>query len=123
MKYDTEPSKKESKKSQITKRGRFFNALLTFFQLTMLLGVAALINTRQGFLEISNSIYGLDAPLMGSSVLDFVMRREWLIVVVALAVAAVVKEFLYPRQSLILNGSLLAISVFINIWLIVSLYP
>jgi hypothetical protein len=123
MKYDTGPLKRESKKPQITKRVRFFNALLTFFQLTMLLGLAALINTHQEFFEISNSIHGLDAPLMGSSVLDFVMRREWLIVVAALAVAAIVKELIYPRQSLILNSSFLAISVLINVWLIVSLFP
>jgi hypothetical protein len=106
-------------KSKGTRKPSF---LVTALQTIMLLGTASIVNTRQGFLEISRILYGADAPLMGSRLLDFVMHKETIFVVIVLAIATVAKEFIGPKWPLLINSFLLLVTIAINLWLIASLY-
>jgi hypothetical protein len=57
-------------------RKTILSFLVTALQAIMLLGAASIMNARQDFLEIRRTLYGTDAPLMGSRLLDFVMHKE-----------------------------------------------
>jgi hypothetical protein len=88
----------------------------------MLFGTATIMSSRQVFLEISQTIYGTDTPLMGSWLLDLAMRKESVFVVIALAIAAVIKEFAGPKWTWLLNSLLLLTIIIFNMWLVSSLY-
>lgn len=104
------------------KKIRVLNFILTLFQVVMLFGTAAIMSSRQGFLEISQTLYGTDTPLMRSWLLDFVMHKESIFVVIALILAAVAKEFVSHKRALLINGLCLLIIIVFNMWLIMSLY-
>jgi hypothetical protein len=88
----------------------------------MLFGSIVIVSSRQEFMEISNTIYGTDAPLMGSRLLDLVMRTETAFLLFMFSIATVVKEFVGRKRKWPLNGLLLLIIGAFNAWLISSLF-
>ncbi len=101
---------------------RLMSFLFAGFQALLLLGSAAITASRDGYLELSHTLFGSDVPMMGSRLLDLVVHDGTAVILVAMAIAVMVKLYVGPRWRWPAELALLLAILAFDIWLIAGLY-
>ncbi len=85
------------------------------------LALAIALNSRDQYQELSIGMYGEHAPLMNSTLFDFMMNWPFSIVVALLTLAGLVKEFLVKdvKAKLKVNVSLF---ILLGVWFSFLIY-
>jgi hypothetical protein len=96
--------------------------LFASLQALFLLGAAAITASRDGYLELSHTLFGSDVPLMGSRLLDLVVHNGTAFILIAMAIAALTKLFIGPLWKWPAETVLLLAILAFDIWLIAGLY-
>ena len=82
-----------------------FNYLLLIINIILILGAVAIIFSRNTFIDISEEIYQQGSPIMGSVVLDLVLRKEVAFILIGYMIILLFKECIIKvfRSKLYIN--------------------
>jgi hypothetical protein len=82
-----------------------FNYLLLIINIILILGAVAIIFSRNTFIDISEEIYKQGSPIMGSVVLDLVLRKEVAFILIGYMIILLFKECIIKvfRSKLYIN--------------------
>lgn len=82
-----------------------FNYLLLIINIILILGAVAIIFSRNTFIDISEEIYQQGSPIMGTVVLDLVLRKEVAFILIGYMIILLFKECIIKvfRSKLYIN--------------------